>query len=384
MCDAPLKISSGRYSSIARRLWDCLWDGFRSLHKAMKKATISSLINVMPRLSREQRLRAIGMVQAGLSYSDVSRRMGCSQPTIRRLVERHEETGSVDDRQRPGRERVTSPDQDRYIRLQHLRDRFRTASRTARETPGRHNPRVSSPTVRRRLREYNLHARRPFRGTVLTPRHRQTRLQWCQQRRRWNHQRWNSVLFTDESRFCVDAADGRERVWRRNGERYAQCCICNFNRWGGPSMVWAGMSHNYRTPLVVIDGTLTARRYIDEVLQPQVLPFLQQHQDLALFQQDNARPHSARLTTDFLQTHNVEVLPWPPYSPDLNPIEHLWDELGRRVSNRIPRPENRQQLIRVLQEEWDAIPQDRIRRLVRSVRQRVASCLAANGGHTPY
>ena len=74
------------------------------------------------------------------------------------------------------RERVTTPDQDRYIRLQHLRDRFRRASRTARETPGRNDSRISSPTVRRRLREVNLHARRPFRSNILTMIQRQTRL----------------------------------------------------------------------------------------------------------------------------------------------------------------------------------------------------------------
>ncbi|KAF5907804.1 Transposable element Tc1 transposase [Clarias magur] len=85
--------------------------------------------------------------------------MGCSQPTIRNLVQRHTATGSVDDRPRPGRERVTTPQQDRYIQLQHLRDHFRPASRTARETPGRNNPRISSPTVRRRLRDINLQAR---------------------------------------------------------------------------------------------------------------------------------------------------------------------------------------------------------------------------------
>ena len=120
--------------------------GFGGLYKGQKKATIvSPVIGIMPRLSREQRLRALGMVEAGLSYSDIARRMGCSQPTIRNLVERQNTTGSLDDRPRPGRERVTTPTQDRYIRLQHPRDRLRRASRTARETPSRNNPRISSP-----------------------------------------------------------------------------------------------------------------------------------------------------------------------------------------------------------------------------------------------
>ena len=82
---------------------------------------------------------------------------------------------------------------------------------------------------------------------------------------------------------------------------------------------------------MVIEGNLTSRRYIDEVLETAVVLFLQNHADVTLNQQDNARPHSARLTTDFLGQNNVQVLPWTAFSPDLSPIEHLWDQLGRRV-----------------------------------------------------
>ena len=143
----------------------------------------------MPRLSREERLIALGMIQANMNYSQVARHFGCSRTAIRKLVERHAETGSVDDRPRPGRERVTTPEQDRYIRLLHLRNRFRSASRTARETPGTHNPRISSPTVRRRLRQCDLRCRRPVRGNILTPFRRRRRLLWTQQRVNWTQRR---------------------------------------------------------------------------------------------------------------------------------------------------------------------------------------------------
>ncbi len=94
-------------------------------------------------------------------------------------------------------------------------------------------------------------------------------------------------------------------------------------------MVWAGIHFNSKTLLIFVQGNLTGIRYHDEILQPVVVPYVPQH-DLTL-QQDNAGPHTARVSQDFLQQERIEVLTWPPFSPDLSPIEHLWDQLDRRI-----------------------------------------------------
>ena len=141
----------------------------------------------MERLSNVDRHRALGMVEGGLSYRQVAERMGCSLTMIARLVDRHNATGSVDDRQRPGRERVTTRQQDRYIVLSHLRDRFRTSVETAQER--------------------GISSHKTYRGKVLTAERRISRFNWCRQRIRWIQQRWRGVLCTDESRFCVEMFD---------------------------------------------------------------------------------------------------------------------------------------------------------------------------------
>ena len=88
-----------------------------------------------------------------------------------------------------------------------------------------------------------------------------------------------------------------------------------------------------KTNLIVVQGKLNAQGYINQILQPEAVPFLQRHGP-AILMHDNARPHVSRIFRQFLNRNNVNVLPWPAVSPDMNPIEHIWDYLGKKVRAR--------------------------------------------------
>ena len=276
--------------------------------------------------------------------------------------------------------------QDRAIHLAHLHNCHLTATETAVNTVGSHNRRIHPKTIRNRLREFGLRARRPNVGLPLNRARRARRMAWvtAQASRCFPMGQWRRVFFTDESRFTTFfPADGRRRLYRRRGERFADACVFERDRYGGGSiMVWGGILHGVKSPLIVVPGNLTAVRYRDEILCPVAVPLVQQHQ--MTFQHDNARPHVARVCQDFLANYNIVALDWPPYSPDLSPIEHLWDELDRRVRRHLNTPNTLGQLRTALLEEWENIPMRKINALVNSMQRRIRAMINARGGHTRY
>ncbi len=144
-------------------------------------------------------------------------------------------------------------------------------------------------------------------------------------------------------------------------------------------MVWAGVCYGKRTQVHFIDCILNAQRYHDEIRKLIVVPCIPDHH--LMLQHDNARPHVAMICTQFPEAENIPVLAWPAYSLDMSPIGHVWDALDRRIRQRVPVPDNIQQLCTAIEEEWTSIPQATINNLINSMRRCVA-LRKANGGHT--
>ncbi|GFT76488.1 transposable element Tcb1 transposase [Trichonephila clavipes] len=186
---------------------------------------------------------------------------------------------------------------------------------------------MSAHTIRRRLQHSGLFARRPLLGLPLTQNHRRLRRQWCDERRMWAAE-WNEVVFTDESRICLQHHDGRIRVWRHRGEDAEQLhfapphCSCT----GYYGM--GGIGYHSRTPLVrVKQPALVWSQLSFLTFRAWPQPF---------FQQDNARPHVVRIVQRFFVNHQIELLPWTARSPDISPIENMWSMVDQRLTQITP------------------------------------------------
>ena len=340
---------------------------------------------VRRKLTIPERWQAVGMHNGGFSHRRVADQFRVNHSIIVRLMQRFRQTGNVTDRPRAGRPRKTTPREDRLISRRARQQSFSTAGALRGNLAfGGH---ISTPTVIRCLHHQGMRARRPIKRPQLTLRHRHARFDWSHDHLGWTIRTWRRVHWSDESRFLLRPTDGRARVWRQRNTSFQDNHILGTTAFGGGGVtVWGCFSFDCKLDLYVLDGNLTGQKYRDNVLAPRVVPHFDNHAlaDRPMFMDDNARPHRARIVQHFLQQEAVQTIPWPAMSPDMNPIEHVWDFIGRKINQRNPKCQNIDELRTAILQEWQQFPQERLRRLVRSMTRRVTELHNKRGGYTRY
>ncbi|GFV52658.1 transposable element Tcb1 transposase [Trichonephila clavipes] len=209
------------------------------------------------------------------------------------------------------------------------------------------------------------------------------RLNWAPEDRAWEDDRYQ-VVFSDELRFDLWYHDGRIRV-----RQYAiGLCIpeCAIERHSGLTpgvMVWDANSYHGQSNLLRIEGNLNSSRYVREVLQLEVIPFLQCIPG-AIFQQHNSRPHVTKTVLDFCSVQLMHLLPWLAYSPDMPPIEHVWALIvGVSLVIGVLKLQ-KTNFFFAYKQYGISFPQANIQNLFESTPRRLAAFISVHGVHTNY
>ncbi|GFV71509.1 transposable element Tc3 transposase [Trichonephila clavipes] len=178
-----------------------------------------------------------------------------------------------------------------------------------------------------------------------------------------------------------ESDSGRLLIWREQRTRYHQSNTVERHSYrGGGILVWAGISLGGHTDLHVFHGgTVTGLRYRDDILDPYVRPYAAAIGNDFILMDDNARPHRARIVEEYLEDHGLERMEWPARSPDLNPIEHLWDYLGREVAALNPPPRSLHELKQGLLCVWSSLPIPVSDNLINSMGNRCRQCIQVRG-----
>ncbi|GFS64586.1 transposable element Tcb2 transposase [Trichonephila clavipes] len=311
---------------------------WRHLHCILSSAQSYGRMSSRHHIDDFMRGRIIGKIEEGRKITDVAREFDIAHSVVSRLWKSFKTTGMCS-RRHGGRR----------VRTQQVANQSLAAS----------GKQISRKKVARRLRGGGLYARRPVVCVPLTRQHCTARLQWCREHHNWTEQDRACVLFSDKSRFSLSSDCRRQLIWHESGTAYRPENIQEKDRYPACGiMVWAGIMINGRTRLHgVANGTMTGQRYIDEVLLPHVRLFRGAVGDKFVFMDDNATCHRTLAVQDCLDSEGIQRLIWPARFSDLNPIENVWDALGRQVAGRNYPPTNKNTLIRALTEEWDKLPQ---------------------------
>lgn len=340
----------------------------------------------MPRgkaTSLELRRRIVDYRQQGQSMQAIATALSVSKSTVQYVLKHVATSGQLIPQKAKGGKRMLTPRDCNRLRRFIKGHRYSNVTDLMEWCRVNLDKRPSKRSIYRYVRRMNYRFYKAKRKPFVSPVNRRRRLAWARAYKGWTTQKWDRVLWSDESYFRVVFGMNGCRVLRTSKE--ADNPECYISRVQKPQSVcvWGCIASGGVGPLSVCNGTVDAQSYVN-ILQ-QSLPMARRTlfgNRAFTFQQDNARPHTARLTTAYLRQRRIRPLPWPASSPDLSPIENTWRFLKRKVNQR--RPRTKEQLCRYIQEEWARIPVDFLRKQVHSVPRRLADVIRWKGAPTKW
>ena len=346
--------------------------------------------------------KILGLAKASMPQRKIASLMKTAQHTIQNILTTYTFETFQGRKPRRNYQRKTSEREDRYI----LRALQQTYDLPLQDITNIIGLGISERTVRRRRSEAGLGSYIAFEKPALSAENVHKRLDWAKKHKDWTIEKWKKVIWSDESSIWIGVNPRRQWVIRSPGEGLNRKYVKKtFKSAHVRVMVWACFTGDRLGLMIICDeGGVEEGEYeeilydglfslIDDILQPTESDTIRVADgNTFLFMQDNASCHKAACILEFLAENGVPGMDWPPQSPDLNPIENLWDDFKARFHKRFmelfSHPskslEARYRYTEVMQEVWYNQGMEMVNSVVASMPKRCQLVIEAKGGWINY
>jgi transposase-like protein len=333
-------------------------------------------------LSKVERAAIVALHKDGQPRTTIAQKLDTSLTTTRHWINHYEEHKNVDDAPRSGRPKCTDEATDINIAVTARVEPFMMAPSIKRKLDLED---VSVSTVKRRLVGADLPGRVARHVFQLTDEHKRKRLSFAEGYSRWTDEEWCRILFSDETTFLGEGRSGQRWVRRPVGE--ADNPEYSVPEKPHPVGVpaWGCFSANGPGYMALFEGSLDAARLRDIVRDYLIPTYREQFPDAPvrwlLWDNDPGR-HMSRLVKNFLHTQAVTCIDFPPYSPDLNPIENLWRDMNLRMQDSLA--DTKDEMEELVKRTWAATTPEQCSKLARSMPHRIKQVIEREGAYTDY
>lgn len=249
---------------------------------------------------------------------------------------------------------------------------------------------VTVPTLRRALKKRGYTRCKALQKPPLSQEARRVRLAWALEHVNWTVDQWKNILWTDET-WVTSGFHTRTWVTRRPGEELDETCLKTSPVRRRGWMFWGSFHGNTKGPCLFWEkewGSINSQSYCERIV-PIIDGYVRLMKNSNCYlqlMQDGAPGHASSETTRELHSRYIFPISWPPFSPDLNPIEMVWNWMKDWIQDKYPEDKelSYDQLRQSVRASWDAIPEGFFEDLIQSVQARCQAVIEAGGGHTPY
>jgi transposase len=339
-----------------------------------------------------QRARVHMYISIGYSLRQIAKEDSLPLSTVAGICKKYANTNWREqtylDSSRSGRPSKLTPSEKRNITRLITTRKLQTAVDVQAHLEANEDIKISAQTVRNVLKKTPLIARIKVKKPYLSAKHRRQRMEFANKYKDWTVEDWRKVIWSDESKFEIFGSRRRQYYWKRPGEQLQDAHIQQTVKHnGGNIMVWGCMTSQGIGGFCQISGSLDGelyRKILDDDFMVDTLLWHNLTTNDIIFQQDNDPKHTAKLTKQWFVDNKVTTLDWPAQSPDLNPIEHLWDEIDRRLRRLPDNVTGKLDLWEKIQSIWNDISIEDCLKLIDTMPQRIQAILKAKGGHTKW